>query len=189
MSGAAVRLAPQEQPGAAKGADFLEDVSVRQMVLDLYDSEHVALRRYVYFLGVDQETARELLQEIFLRLHTHLQEGGDRSNLRAWLYRVAHNLTRNEQTATRTSRTDPLADSAAQTIPAKLMSVEEEVLEKERAQRFQEALRQLSMAQRECLALRARGLKYREIAEALGISVSSVGENIERGMRRMKELL
>jgi DNA-directed RNA polymerase specialized sigma24 family protein len=37
--------------------------------------------------------------------------------------------------------------------------------------------------------LRAQGLKYREIAEALNLSVSTVGENVQRGLERLKEML
>ncbi len=47
----------------------------------------------------------------------------------------------------------------------------------------------LSPAQRDCLALRTRGLKYREIGEVLNLSVSTVGENVQRGLEKLKELL
>jgi len=40
-----------------------------------------------------------------------------------------------------------------------------------------------------CLVLRSQGLKYREIAEALNLSVSTVGENVQRGLEKLKELL
>ncbi|MGH9609896.1 MAG: sigma factor-like helix-turn-helix DNA-binding protein [Bryobacteraceae bacterium] len=47
----------------------------------------------------------------------------------------------------------------------------------------------MSAAQRECLVLRAQGFKYREIAEVLNVSASTVGENIQRGLARLKERL
>jgi RNA polymerase sigma-70 factor (ECF subfamily) len=47
----------------------------------------------------------------------------------------------------------------------------------------------LSAAQRECLVLRSQGLKYREIADVLNVSTSTVGENIQRGLERLKEVL
>src|SRR5581483_11987908 len=91
-------------PRPACEADCLEDISLRRLTLDHYDREHVSLRRYLSFLGVESETSREIVQESFLKLHEHLLQGGDRSNLRAWLYRVAHNLARNAQLAFRNSR-------------------------------------------------------------------------------------
>src|SRR5690349_2768770 len=109
--------------------EFLEDVSLRRVVLDLYDRDHVSLRRYVAFLGTDPDTAEEIVQESFLRVHQHLLSGGDRENLRAWLYRVAHNLVRNAQTASRSTRTDYLPDLAsAEDRRADEMSAEERLL-------------------------------------------------------------
>src|ERR671933_1109888 len=97
-------------PAATWETEFLEDTSLRRIVLDLYDRDHLGLRRYVAFLGADPETAQEVVQESFLRVHQHLLSGGDRSNLRAWLYRVAHNLVRNNQTSARMTRTEYLPD-------------------------------------------------------------------------------
>ena len=43
--------------------------------------------------------------------------------------------------------------------------------------------------QRECVLLRASGLRYREIPEVLGIGISSVGETMQRGASRLNEAL
>jgi RNA polymerase sigma-70 factor (ECF subfamily) len=177
-------------PAATWETEFLEDVSLRRIVLDLYDRDHLGLRRYVAFLGADRETAQELVQESFLRVHQHLLSGGDRSNLRAWLYRVAHNLLRNLQTSAPTSRMDYLPDlPASGDIRDHAMSAEDELLAAERNRRFQAALEQLNRAQRDCLALRTRGLKYREIGEVLNLSVSTVAEHVQRGLEKLKELV
>ncbi len=177
-------------PGAGQETQYLEDVSLRRLVMEHYDQEQLALRRYLSFLGIDTDTGQEIVQESFLKLHEHLLAGGDRTNLRAWLYRVAHNLARNVQTAFRTARTDYLPDLTGNgEIPDRDISVEDRLLESERIDRFQAALGQLSRPQRECLTLRTQGLKYREIAEIMSLSVSTVGENITRGLERLKELV
>jgi len=176
-------------PGAKWEAKYLEDSSLRHVTLEHYDREQVSLHRYLSFLGVDRETSREIVQESFLKLHEHLLAGGDRRNLRAWLYRVAHNLARNAQIAFSRSRTDSLPDLAVADPPANAPSVEEELLSEERMTRFRQAMAQLSAAQKDCLVLRAQGFKYREIAEVLSLSVSTVGENVQRGLERLKELI
>lgn len=176
-------------PARAWGAEYLEDTSHRAVVLDHYDREQLSIRRYLLFLGLDPESCREVVQDTFLKLHEHLLTGGDRTNLRAWLYRVAHNLARNSQTSSHSSRTEPLIDAAKNAFPAGASSAEEELLAKERIDCVNRALEQLSTAQRECLMLRSQGLKYREIAAILNLSTSTVGENIQRGLEKLKELL
>jgi RNA polymerase sigma-70 factor (ECF subfamily) len=177
-------------PSTAWEADYLEDTSVRRLVLEQYDRESVPLRRYLQFLGVDPETAQEVVHEAFLKLHQHLLAAGDRTNLRAWLYRVAHNLGRNTQTAYRSSKTDLFPDlTVAGNLPSLAASIEEELLAEERTRLVRTAINRLSAPQKDCLVLRAQGFKYREIAEVLNLSVSTVGENIQRGLEKLKELL
>jgi RNA polymerase sigma-70 factor (ECF subfamily) len=177
-------------PAAAWRADYLEDISLRRLVLEHYDQENVPLRRYLSCLGLDADACQEIVQESFLKLHEHLLAGGDRANLRAWLYRVAHNLARNVQTAFRARKAEALPeDMGTGALPSSAASAEEDLLARERLERLQQAMQELSAPQRECLVLRAQGLKYREIAEVLNLSISSVGENIQRGLERLKERL
>jgi RNA polymerase sigma-70 factor, ECF subfamily len=177
-------------PRATWKADYLEDTSPRRLVLEHYNRESVPLRRYLLFLGVDPETSQEVVQEAFLKLHQHLLAEGDRTNLRAWLYRVAHNLARNTQTAFHSAKTDSLPDVAiAGDLPSPAASIEEDLLAQERTARVREGIHRLTPAQKDCLLLRAQGFKYREIANVLNLSISTVGENVQRGLQKLKELL
>jgi hypothetical protein len=71
-------------PGIAWELKYLEDTLLRRLVLEYYDQEHVAIRRYLLLLSVDSETAQEIVQEAFLKLQEHVLAHGDRTNLRAW---------------------------------------------------------------------------------------------------------
>src|SRR3954467_5601065 len=93
-------------PSATWETDFLEDISLRRMVLDLYDRDHLGVRRYAVFLGADPETAQEIVQESFLLSHQHLLSGGGQSTRWGWLYRVAHNLVGNIQASVQSGRMD-----------------------------------------------------------------------------------
>ena len=167
-----------------------ESMEHRELLLDLYDREQVPLRRYLMFLGVRPEAGEEFVQEAFLRLHQHLQSGGERTNLRAWLYRVVHNLAVSEMQAARNRWTEAIEETgAAGQIVDRRDSPEEILQARQQLQTLESALKKLPEAQRRCLVLRSQGLKYREIAEVLGLSTSTVGEHIQRGISQIKESL
>jgi RNA polymerase sigma-70 factor (ECF subfamily) len=177
-------------PRVAAGADYLEDTTSLRLVLEHYDREHMALVRYLCFLNVNAETAKEIVQDCFIKLHEHLQSGGDSSNLRAWLYRVAHNLARNSQLSARARKTESLNEAATLREPvATEQSVEDRLLEAEKWKRLRAGMAQLPESQRQALVLRSQGLKYREIAQALGLSTSTVAENVQRGMDALKKIV
>jgi RNA polymerase sigma-70 factor (ECF subfamily) len=53
--------------------------------------------------------------------------------------------------------------------------------------RLRDGLEALSPQQRRCLYLRAEGLRYHEIAETLGVSLSTVAEYVSRGIARLRK--
>jgi RNA polymerase sigma-70 factor (ECF subfamily) len=65
-------------------------------------------------------------------------------------------------------------------------STELDLIEQERRNQIGEAWKTLSEQQRQCLYLRGEGLRYREIAEAMGISISSVREFLSRAIVRLQ---
>jgi hypothetical protein len=61
-------------------------------VLRLFDEFRSPLLRYGLSLGISMHDAEEVVQETFLALFKHLQQGRPRANLRGWIFRVTHNL-------------------------------------------------------------------------------------------------
>ncbi|MEO8657217.1 MAG: sigma-70 family RNA polymerase sigma factor [Bryobacteraceae bacterium] len=129
------------------------------------------------------EEAEELMQESFLRLFAHLAAGNDLEDEKAWLFRVSHNLAINH--LKRRGSPPPPDDytEPAATEP----SPETRMLEKERSLGLRAAIHNLTDHQRRVLYLRAEGLRYREIAETLEISVSSVVDTIARAVERLRK--
>jgi len=176
-------------PSAAAEELAVDEIALRNLVLALYDREHLAIRRYLHFLGISPDLVEESIQEAFLRLHKHLLADGDQTNLRAWLFRVARNAALNELQAAHHRLTDPLDSSEAGQFRDESSSPEERLLGREQQEQVQRAVGELNDAQRQCLVLRAQGFRYREIAEVLGLSVSTVGEHVQRGLSKIRESL
>jgi RNA polymerase sigma-70 factor (ECF subfamily) len=158
---------------------------VRRSVERLYDAEREAIYAYLLQLGVPAQRAQELAQDAFLKLYLCLSAGEAIDNPRAWLYRVAHNLAMKWHG--REARFRGLDECRAAPEPS--LNPEQSLLERERRTRLNTAIGALSPQQKNCLHLRARGLRYREIAQVAGISTSAVGEFLRRAVTRLKEAM
>jgi RNA polymerase sigma-70 factor (ECF subfamily) len=151
----------------------------------LYRELRKPLLRYLVCLGLSSDEAEDVIQDAFLILHRHLASGGSQENIRGWLFRVAHNQARNRQN--RYDRnfgapSDPEMDTVLDEA-----TPERAVLEKEKFQQLGKAVRLLSASERECLLLRASGLRYREISEVLGIATSTVSDTVDRAIKKLAE--
>jgi RNA polymerase sigma-70 factor (ECF subfamily) len=140
--------------------------------------------RYLLTLGLRPPQAQEATQEVFLRLFVALEKGDLIQNERAWIFRVAHNLGVDLQARERTLPLDPEVQASLRDTHR---GVEMTLIEQQRMSRIREAWKTLSGQQRQCLHLRAEGLRYREIAEAMGISISSVREFLSRAILRLQK--
>ena len=68
------------------------DSTLEDEIVGLFDLLREPLLRYLASLGLPMADGEEIVQEVFLSLFQHLRRGGDRTNLRGWVFRVAHNL-------------------------------------------------------------------------------------------------
>lgn len=151
----------------------------------LYRELRKPLLRYLVCLGLSADEAQDIAQDAFLSLHQHLASGGSQENIRSWLFRVAHNAARNRQNRYERRFAAPLEDGLNSALDE--ATPERVVLEKEKYRLLEQAIRLLSDSERECLLLRAGGLRYREIAEVLGLSISTVGDTVDRAVRKLAE--
>jgi RNA polymerase sigma-70 factor (ECF subfamily) len=152
----------------------------------LYQENRRAICAYLVYLGVSSDQAQEFTQEAFVRLYQSMRQGVAIANARAWLFRVAHNLgmkTRSEGRYFRSPGRDWERHMSAGESPESL------VIKRERDRIVSSALEDLSPQQRNCLYLRAKGLRYKEIAEVMGISSSTVNEFVRRAIARLSEVV
>ena len=154
-------------------------------VTTLYRELRKPLLRYLVCLGLTSDEAQDVVQDAFLSLQRHLASEGKQENIRGWLFRVAHNQARNRQTSYHRRFGESL--EGEMDFQADQATPEQRVLEKEKFRRLATAIRLLTESERECLLLRAGGLRYREIGEVLGIATSTVGDTVERAIKKLAE--
>jgi RNA polymerase sigma-70 factor (ECF subfamily) len=156
-------------------------------VIELFDHLQDRLCRYLLSLGLSAPDAEEIVQETYLALFRHLQRGKPRHNLRAWIFQVGHNLALKQRHRMRRHRETLLqfGGTAAESFfldPEP--NPEDQFFRRERQHRFSSVWAALPEQDQRCLALRAEGLTYREIADVLGISLGSISISLTRSLKR-----
>src|SRR5581483_11636314 len=137
-------------------------------------------------LGLSAQDGEEVIQEVFLALFQHLRRSKPRHNLRGWIFRVAHNLglkQRNRMRQLVLPSREPAGEEAARVDLGP--NPEEQLLAGERQKRLRAVVDALPEQDRYCLYLRAEGLRYREIAEALDLSLGAVSLSLGRSFARL----
>ncbi|WP_321474332.1 RNA polymerase sigma factor [uncultured Paludibaculum sp.] len=158
-------------------------MSIRDQVERVYEAEREHIYSYLRYFGVPPQRAQELAQDCFVKLHIRMSKGETIDDPRAWLYRVAQNQAR------RFHRREPVFDELDLNIggPRTTSDPEQAAMQRQRQGLLEQAIRGLSPQQKNCLFLRGQGLRYREIAGAMGISSSAVGEFLRRAVEKLKE--
>jgi RNA polymerase sigma-70 factor, ECF subfamily len=160
---------------------------IESEVIQLFDEYRGRLLRYVLSIGVTAADGEEIVQDVFLALFRHLRMGRPKDNLRGWIFRVAHNLalkTRmSEQTRPDRAEFDEVL-AAAQVDPQ--LNPEQQLASGQRRARLMAAVGALPERDQHCLHLRAEGLRYREIAEILEMSLGAVSISLSRSLARLE---
>ncbi len=155
----------------------------------LFRSYHATLVRYLTRRLGDRDWAEEIAQETFVRA---LRQDS-LTNERAWLFAVATNLVRDDARRSERQRRHLmlLRDDQASTVADNIVGEADDGPSPERARETalaRKAVDALAERDRMALLLREEGLDYEEIAEALNLSVSSVGTTLSRARRRLVEM-
>jgi RNA polymerase sigma-70 factor, ECF subfamily len=159
------------------------------IVIHLFDQLQARLSSYVLAFGIPHHDAEDIVQETFVSLFHHLERGRPRWNLNGWLFRVAHNLALKRRTANQAAVVHVDHQDALAQHPDPAHNAEEQLAFSQTQQRLLAVFQALPELDRRCLHLRAEGLKYREIADTLGISLGSVSISLSRSLTRMNRAI
>jgi len=162
-------------------------LKVEERITRIYDELHWPVYRYLLCRSANPVDADDIIQETFLRLFRHLNDGGKEDNLRGWVFRVAHNISLNE--LKRRKHLVPIEPDELAHLevshPDPTPGPEELLIRREEMARVHAAISVLSEQQKECLYLRAEGFRYREIADILEVTISTVAESLRRAIKKL----
>lgn len=141
--------------------------------------------RYALRITGDEEQARDVVQETFLRLWK--QDPGQ-IRLGEWLFTVCRN--RALTVRKKEGRMSPLTQQEAETRPSREAGPAERTEDRDTLRHILRLIDGLPKRQQEVLRLKFQnGLSYREIGSATQLSVSNVGFLLHTALKRIRRAM
>jgi RNA polymerase sigma-70 factor, ECF subfamily len=146
--------------------------------------------RFLYrYLG-NMEEAKEICQDVFIKVFRGLPHFQNQCSLKTWIYRITLNTVLNEKRRWYQRLKDRFMglEGISQTKLDSLPDPEMSLTMSERCKRVNVALRKLRPDHRAILVLRdLEGLSYQEISASLGLNIGTVKSRLARARQEMKD--
>lgn len=155
----------------------------RLTLRQIFEAEETPLLRFAHGLTGVRETAEDLVQEAFLRLHKHW---GEVQQPRPWLYRCLRNLAINH--LRQRKRESPLDDTQEWEGPGR--TADHDLARMEAVGSLRLLVSELDDEDRELLELKYHEeLKYDQIANRTGLSAGNVGYKLHHLLKGLADSL
>lgn len=151
----------------------------------LFDTYFDSVRSYLYYRGAGPDDASDIAQEVFMRLWEK-QFNVNKTTAKRLLYKIAGDMFVSKY------RRDVLEMNyiSSNRYHGDEPSAEDTLSHKELLETYKIALNSLNEKQRTVFLMsRIEGLKYREIAERLGLSVKAVEKRMSAALQFLKQSL
>jgi RNA polymerase sigma-70 factor (ECF subfamily) len=163
----------------------------------LVNRHQTSILNLIYRFVGDRTQAKDLAQEVFIRVWQAAKTYKPEAKFTTWLYRITANLCLNELKSSRRRKLFQFlqfGEDQENTIEEVLVdaspSPEDLLLSREQSRQISDALQSLPDNQRLALILkRYDDLSYQEIAKVIGCSVSAVESLLVRAKRSLQEKL
>jgi len=154
---------------------------IEHEVVSLYEQHALVLFRYASSIADGDESARDAVQEAFLRYFVERRYGREIGNPRAWLYQVLRNYLCDRLTAPSAQR--EISAVNVDQVPDERSDPEALAA---KAQMARVIAASLSERELECLQLRTAGLSYEEIGSAMAVRIGTVGALLARAHDKIR---
>ena len=158
------------------------------LIARMYEEYSEAVYQFIYFLVGDEELAKDLTQETFVKAWKSSASFRQDASEKTWLTKIARNLVYDHFRRKRVLKFIPFLQEHEQIevtyVPEKWLEARDEHY------RLYEALGKLPHHYREAIVLRKiEGFSIKERAIILGWNEAKVRNATERGIKKLNELL
>jgi RNA polymerase sigma-70 factor (ECF subfamily) len=149
----------------------------------LWETFNAPLLRFIQRRVPDPHSAEDILQDVFLKIHTRIDTLHQHDRIAAWIYQIARNAIADYYRAER-----PMTD-VPETLAAPDELVNDDVVQ-ELLPCVAAMVNDLPDAYREALRLTEyEGLSQKELGERLGISFSGAKSRVQRARQKLRQML
>ena len=149
----------------------------------IWKDYHTKLHNFIRGRVGDASVADDLLQDIFVRIHSRIDTLKDNNKIQSWIYQITRNAIIDYYRAHRKTGELPDSVKAPEIEPG-------EKVRQEISSWLLPMIRELPGHYREALILsEIEGLKQKEVALKQGLSLSGAKARIQRGRRMLKDVL
>ena len=151
---------------------------------NLWETFHTGLRRFILQRIPDEQSADDVLQETFLKIHTRIASLRDEDKLQSWMYQIARNAIADYY------RQQKATVELPEALPVPDEPVFEDEIIKDLIPGVKAMVESLPATYREALILTEyEGLTQRELAQRLGLSFSGAKSRVQRAREKLKTML
>jgi RNA polymerase sigma factor (sigma-70 family) len=174
---------PKADAGCNPVIPFRTPMEEKPTLRQVFETEESPLLRFAHGLVGQRETAEDLVQEAFLKLHAHWD---DVENPRAWLFRAIRNLSLNHL---RDHKRETPLDNGHE-WQSDSPDPEQALGRLEAVGTLQLLVSELDPDDRSLIALKYHeNLKYDQISQRTGLSVSNVGYKLHHALKNLADSL
>ncbi|WP_126600735.1 RNA polymerase sigma factor SigZ [Dictyobacter aurantiacus] len=149
---------------------------------------HEPLKNFIRQRVSDEANVEDLLQDIFLKIHTHIASLQAEEKLESWVYQIArHRIIDYYRTRTPGMTLEEVSESDMQLAYSE---IPEEDVRAQIIPSMMAMLLNLPEPYRQALYLTDyKGLSQKELASRLGISVSGAKSRVQRAREKLRQML
>lgn len=150
---------------------------------DTWKTFHQPIEQFIHKYVQDEQAAEDILQDVFLKIHTHIDTLKDEQKLQTWLYQITRHTIYDQYRRHRDMITLPESFDLPEE-PA------EDDIEQTLLPCVKAMVDSLPAIYREAIILTEyQGMTQKELAEHLGISLSGAKSRVQRAREKLKAML
>lgn len=160
----------------------------REAFRDLFEAHKDRVYTIAFHYSGNEAMARDVSQQVFLKLFTTIHQFREDSHFTTWLYRIVANACTDEHRKRR--RFVPFSPEVEVRYMTEQGSQESRFHRREVAESVRGAISELTPKLRLPILLKyVEGLSYDEIAQALDLSIGTISSRLNRGHRILAQKL